>query len=208
MARAKRQEAEISRAQILEVAERHLAAGGPSAVKVQTVGAELGLTDAAVHYHFGNRRGLMEALLRHAGRNIKASLAAASGDGNAPLDFAKIVDRLDDAYRRKDYARLALWLALEEETPPGEGMYRPLAEAVHRARRGKPSFEDTQIAVALLNIVLIGEALAGAAIMAGVGLPGNGKARERLRAMARDLIARHLDLAPAKAAPRGVASRR
>jgi TetR/AcrR family transcriptional regulator, repressor for neighboring sulfatase len=205
MARAKRREAEVSRAEILEVAEKHLAAGGPSAVKVQTVAAALGLTDAAVHYHFGNRRGLMQALLRQAGRNLKASLADASGAAGAPLDFAKIVDRLDDGYRRRDYARLALWLALEEETPPGEGMYRPLAEAVHRARRGQVPFEDTQIAVALLNVVLIGEALAGEAIMAGVGLPGNEKARGRLRAMARDLIARHLDLAPAKRGPRGVA---
>ncbi len=205
MARAKRREAEVSRAQILEVAEKHLAAGGPSAVKVQTVGAELGLTDAAVHYHFGSRRGLMQALLGHAGRNLKANLAAVSGDESAPLDFAKIVDRLDDGYRRKDYARLALWLALEEETPPGEGMYRPLAEAVHRARRDQAPFEDTQIAVALLNVVLIGEALAGEAIMAGVGLPGNEKARERLRMMARDLIGRHLHLRPAKAGRRGAA---
>ena len=204
MARATRQDADIARREILEAAEKHLAQGGPSAVKVQIVAAELGLTDAAVHYHFGNRRGLMQALLRHAGRNIKRNLAATTDEGAAP-DFTKIFDRLDDAYRRKGYARLALWLALEGHQPEGEGMYRPLAENLHSARRGKNSFEDTQLAVALLNIVLIGEALAGEAIMAGVGLPKNERARERLRAMARDMIAGYLDLVPAKTERRRVA---
>jgi TetR/AcrR family transcriptional regulator, repressor for neighboring sulfatase len=201
MARARRREAEASRTEILKTAERHLAAGGPSAVKVQTVAAELGLTDAAIHYHFGNRQGLMRALLRHAGRNIKDSLA----DVTEAADITGVADRLDDAYRRKGYARLALWLALEGVTPEGEGMYRPLVDNVHRARRGKAQLEDTQIAVALLNIVLIGEALAGEAIMAGVGLPKNEKARERLRSLAAGLIAGHLDLVPAKSARQRVA---
>jgi TetR/AcrR family transcriptional regulator, repressor for neighboring sulfatase len=202
MARPKRQTADVSRDEILKVAERHLAAGGPSAVKMQTVAAELGLTDAALHYHFGNRHGLMQALLRQAGRNIKASLdVTANGD----IEFDEVVHRLDDAYRRKNYARLALWLALGGHRPEGEGMYSPLAEALHRARKPGVAFEDTQLTVALLNIVLIGEALAGEAILAGVGLAKNPKARDRLRAMARDLIAGHLALVPAKSRKRRVA---
>jgi AcrR family transcriptional regulator len=205
MARAKRRTADVSQDEILKVAERHLAAGGPSAVKMQTVAAELGLSDAALHYHFGNRHGLMQALLRRAGRNIKASLDV-TADGN--IDFEEVVDRLDDAYRRKNYARLALWLALEGHQPEGEGMYRPLAEALHGAREPAASFEDTQLAVAMLNIILIGEALAGEAILAGVGLPKNPKARDRLRAMARDLIAGHLALVPAKSPKRRVARAR
>jgi AcrR family transcriptional regulator len=205
MPRAKRRTADVSQDEILKVAERHLAAGGPSAVKMQTIAAELGLTDAALHYHFGNRHGLMQALLRRAGRNIKASLDV-TADGN--IDFEEVVDRLDDAYRRKNYARLALWLALEGHQPEGEGMYRPLAEALHGAREPGATFEDTQLAVALLNIILIGEALAGEAILAGVGLAKNPKARERLRAMARDLIAGHLALVPAKSLKRRVAHAR
>jgi AcrR family transcriptional regulator len=205
MARAKRQTADVSQDEILKVAERHLAAGGPRAVKMQTVAAELGLTDAALHYHFGNRHGLMQALLRRAGRNIKASLDVTS-DGD--IDFDEVVHRLDEAYRRKNYARLALWLALEGHQPEGEGMYRPLAEALHRTRKTGTAFEDTQLAVALLNVVLIGEALAGEAILAGVGLAKNPKARERLRAMARDLIAGHLALVPGKSPTRRVARAR
>ena len=207
MAQAKRQDPQVARHQILEVAERHLAEGGPRAVKVQTVGAELGLTDAAVHYHFGNRQGLMQALLRHAGRKMRASLAAATEGGNGALDFDDVFERLDDAYRGKGYARLALWLALEGVQPEGEGMYRPLAEAVHRARKTKASAEDTQLAVALLNIILIGEALAGEAILAGVGLGKVPKARQRLRDMARTLLGDYLAVAPAKARRRVAVAR-
>ena len=52
---------------ILDAAEKRLREGGPEAVRVQHVAADLGVTDAAIHHHFGSRRGLMEALLRFAG---------------------------------------------------------------------------------------------------------------------------------------------
>ncbi len=209
MARAKRQDADTARAAILEIAEKHLAEGGPRAVKVQTVGAALGLTDAAIHYHFGNRRGLMEALLRHAGRNIRASMAAATeSKAGVSVDLDQVVERLDDAYRRKGYARLALWLALEGRRPEGEGMYRPLAEAVHRVRGRSGAFEDSQLAMALLNVFLIGEALAGEAILAGVGLPRTEASRTKLRNLARDLVAGHLGLAVAKGRRRKIPSAR
>jgi AcrR family transcriptional regulator len=59
-----RRSATASRLAILQAAEARLIAGGPDAVRVQPLARELGLTDAAVHYHFGSREKLLEALLR------------------------------------------------------------------------------------------------------------------------------------------------
>ena len=60
-----------ARIAILEVAQTYLIEGGPDAVKVQKIASDLGITDAAIHYHFKNRHNLLEALLKHAGRQLK-----------------------------------------------------------------------------------------------------------------------------------------
>lgn len=62
---------------ILEAAERRLAAGGAEAVRVQSVAADVGVTDAAVHYHFGSRQGLLDAVVRSAGRRLRDGLQGA-----------------------------------------------------------------------------------------------------------------------------------
>ena len=59
---------EASKAAILAAAERRLIREGPEGVRVQRIAADLGMTDAAVHYHFGSREALVEALLRSEGR--------------------------------------------------------------------------------------------------------------------------------------------
>ena len=64
MAKRTRRPAREARQRILEAAEQKLIEGGPDAVRVQTLGRELGITDAAIHHHFGNRDGLLEALLQ------------------------------------------------------------------------------------------------------------------------------------------------
>ena len=201
MAKQQRLRSEDARFAILEAAERRLIEGGPDAVRVQKVGRDLGISDAAIHYHFGNRRGLMEALLRHAGRNLKESLeAGASGwdtqstDSAQAADFAQAAARIGDVYREKGYARLALWLALEGWESEGEGMYRALAERLQTARQGGADFDETRMAVALLNVFLVGEALTGEAFLASVGLPRDEAARARMRDLAVDLISERLGL--------------
>jgi len=193
MDRPVRRTAEEAKAAILEVAERHLAEGGPAAVRVQKIGAELGLTDAAIHYHFGNRDGLMRALLHHAGRKLKKAFQGApKGDG--PHLLEDIVGSLDDTYRRKGHARLAMWLALEGWRSQGSGMFRPITERLHTARPAEAEIDDTAMAVAALNVFMIGDALAGGDMLAGAGLSIDRRTRERLRGFVTAMFAQSLGL--------------
>src|SRR5438552_15301731 len=66
-----------SRQLILEAAEALLRQSGPDAVNVRAVASRVGITDAAINHHFGTRQELLEALLRHGGRRLKAELNAA-----------------------------------------------------------------------------------------------------------------------------------
>ena len=69
--RRRRRSAPEARQAILRAAEKRLVEGGPEAVRVQLVAADVGVTDAAVHHHFGSREGLLEALLRFSGRRLR-----------------------------------------------------------------------------------------------------------------------------------------
>ena len=161
---------EASRQAILETAERHLQADGPEGVKVQRVAHDLGLTDAAVHYHFGNRNGLLEALLRFSGRRFVAEIeAAVAARGPEGFDIPQAAALLTDLYGRRGTARLAMQLMLSGWSPEGEGMLRPLAEWLHAARtrtaaeRGceAPTIEDSQRVIALLSALTFVQALSG-----------------------------------------------
>jgi TetR/AcrR family transcriptional regulator, repressor for neighboring sulfatase len=181
-ARRRRRSVDDARREILDAAERLLAERGPEAVRVQTVARAVGLTDAAVHYHFGNREGLLEALLHDVGRRMKAELAEA--DDHVGLDT--LLDVLDETYRGQGYARLTAWMRLAGWKPTGEGMFRPYAEALHRDRIRRadaagtpsPSLDDTLHLVTLLNLVSWADALTGEEWRRSVGLPATPEARE------------------------------
>lgn len=209
MSGTKRRRAQDARSAILDVAERHLASGGPAAVRVQKVAEELGLTDAAVHYHFGSRSKLMAALLRNAGRKLRAKFEEAPVAAAQTGVLAVMMDQLDEIYRRKGYARLAMWLALDGWRAEGTGLHRPMANRLQEARGAGADAEETVLAVAALNVFMMGDALAGEEMLAAAGLATDEESRRRLRGFFLDLLSARLGLAserqdrpPAKAAKR------
>lgn len=187
-----RRDRDEARRAILEAAEKHLREGGPEAVRVQHVAADLGITDAAIHHHFGSRQGLLEALLRFAGRRLRDDLEAIlRGWDGAPEGLERVAERIADVYAVQGHARLALWLALSGWQPAGggPGLFEPLVEAVHRARlraartngRPRPRRRDTQHEVALLNVALAAEPLFGPGFLRSVGLEAGADAQEGFR---------------------------
>jgi AcrR family transcriptional regulator len=173
-----RRSAPASKLAILEAAEARLATGGPDAVRVQPIAHELGLTDAAVHYHFGSREKLLEALLRFSGRRfVEAMTAALEADGGEGFDLARAAVLLQDLYGRQGAARLAMWLHFSGWRPDGAGMLDPLVDALHAARAAEggdpPAREESQYAVAALSSALFTQALTGDAMLRSVGLDGD-----------------------------------
>lgn len=177
-----RRSVEASKQLILDTAERYLIAEGPNGVKVQRIAHDLGLTDAAIHYHFGNRRKLLEALLRFSGRRFVGELIAAiETDDTQSFNLETATTLLSDFYGRKGTARLAMWLNLEGWSPEGAGMLEPLVDWLHKARthqakeRGRPlpRKSDARREIAVLSAVTFSQALAGDALRRSVGLGKN-----------------------------------
>jgi AcrR family transcriptional regulator len=186
---------------ILDAAERRLHDEGPEGVRIQRIAADLGITDAAVHYHFGTREALMDALLRRIGRRLVDDIEATI-ESWAPdqIDVAALSRLFQHAYANERAARLALWLSLAGWRPKGSGMLNSLVERVHRARievaqkanRAAPRKSDTQYAIALLSAAHMHAAMSGEVLLASVAKDPASLDQRDFLDFAVELISRHL----------------
>jgi AcrR family transcriptional regulator len=201
MATRQRRTPQAAKLAILEAAERRLHDEGPEGVRIQRIAADLGITDAAVHYHFGTREALMDALLRRIGRRLVDDIQATI-ESWAPdqIDVAALGRLFQRAYANERAARLALWLSLSGWRPKGSGMLKSLVDRVHRARveaarkaaRPAPRKSDTQYAIALLSAAHMHAAMSGEALLASVAEDPASLDQRDFLDFAVKLIARHL----------------
>ena len=167
-------------------------------MRVQVIAREVGISDAAVHHHFGNRQGLLEALMKYAARSLREETESVLEDWDGePSGLHRIADRIAVIYADRGYARLAVWLSQEGWKSRGSGIFEPLSDAVHRtrlaaARRGggpRPKREDAQFSVALLNLALSADPIMGSGFLRSVALPEDPQTRARFRRwMVRTLV--------------------
>ena len=67
---------EAAKLAILEAAERRLIEDGPEGVRVEHIAADLGMTGAALHYHFGNREALIDSVRRFSAKRLLTDIDA------------------------------------------------------------------------------------------------------------------------------------
>lgn len=156
---------------ILDAAADLLADGGVAAVQMRSVAATVGMTDAGVAHHFQNRENLLQELLRHGGRQLKAAVQDAIeqwlGGGADVLQLAR---SLDDIYRR-GFSELAVALHAAGWRDRGSGILNPLVEALHaqRADLASTPIEDTRLAVAAFHQAIALDVVYGAAFRRSAG---------------------------------------
>jgi len=111
--------------QVLDVAERLVQRRGFNGFSYADVSAELGITKAALHYHFASKGELGEALLRRYTARFMSALAAL--DAGLDDGRAKIAGYIDlySGVLRDDRMCLCGMLAAEYQTLPP-----PMQEAV------------------------------------------------------------------------------
>jgi AcrR family transcriptional regulator len=196
----RRRTAEQARHEILRVAASHLAAGGPDAIRLHAIAREMGVTHQAILRHFRTRDQLVASLLRHAGKRLRETLAAAvAAPEPTPASARTLYGAMDRVYRRRGYARLSARLVLAGGPLTGSGLYRDAADAIHRRRRRgwsgaarSPALEDTRFAVVLLSLVAWADALVGGAMRRAAALPDDELTAQRFRAWFTNLVEDHL----------------
>lgn len=188
----RRRSADSAKQAILEAAERRLIAGGPDAVRVQALARELGMTDAAIHHHFGSRDGLLEALLRFGGRRLRDAVAdVVAARPDAPLDVRALIDGLLPVLEGGGYSWLALWLWAAGWRDTGSGLFDELAVAIERerarrrpartARAARAPSAESRFLAAWLALTLMAEPLFGRPARRSVSLAADAATTERFR---------------------------
>ncbi len=118
-----------TRQRLVAAARRLFAAHGYAGVATDQIGARAGLTRGALHYQFGDKRGLFVAVLEQILRELVADLARDTmegiSEGTAELERGALL--LLEAYGRTEIQRVLLldapqvlgwqeWLALQERS--------------------------------------------------------------------------------------------
>jgi AcrR family transcriptional regulator len=186
----RRRTKETARREILAAAHERLVEGGPPAVRVQLVANDVGVTDAAVHHHFGNRDGLVRELLRSAARDLARQVAdVVEAWQPGGLDLEAMIRTLTRAYHDAGLSRVIAWLVLDGWKPRGRGMFRPIADALRGAgaRRDPPpdaqvdAGEQALFITLLMNQVAWTEAFAGDLFRRATGFPDDPELPARYR---------------------------
>ncbi|MBI3676471.1 MAG: helix-turn-helix transcriptional regulator [Proteobacteria bacterium] len=174
----------------MAAAECLLREDGEAAVTVRSVAASIGVTDAAVNHHFGTREKLLEALLRHGGRQLREQIKSAIAQWqNTGVRVENLVSAIANIYEDGAYASLALRLHLAGWRDRGSGLLDPVVDALHalrteafeRSGSGAPSLKETRFVVGMMHQVLAFDPLFGAAFRRSAGLEDEPSAAQKQR---------------------------
>jgi len=194
-----RRTAEEARERILAVAEAQLRERGPDGLRLEELAREVGISHPAILHHFGNRAGLVRAVVARITRRVQEQIVAALDHDIQPASGATLLDRVFRVMAEPGLARMLAWLSLSRDVDVEiTSSIRDIAEAMHRIRCQRkpelePAFEDTLFTVLLAAMAPIGNAIAGDALRASAGLADDPDADRRFIVWLANLVHRHLD---------------
>lgn len=168
-----RRSAAESQRLILDAAAQLLAEGGVEAVQVRAVARRVGMTDAGINHHFGTRDRLLEALLRHGGRQLRRSVQDVQSRWlDDEHGVRALVDALAGVYRQ-GYAELALALHVAGWRDHTTGLLDPVVDALHARGGRRRSKAELRLAVAALHQAIALDPLFGSAFRRSAGIPAH-----------------------------------
>lgn len=175
----RRRTAEEARREILDAARVRLAQGGPEAVRLQEVAADVGISHPAILHHFESREGLLQALASRAMEELNDGLVRDIEHDR--LEPGEGIERVFEALSQGDTARILAWRMLsgrDSGAAPARQHMRELVDAVHRrtseAARGTgleaPTWEEAAFCMRLASAAMFGDAILGPLLNASCGV--------------------------------------
>ena len=171
----RRRKPEVVRALALDAGRRLLIAGGPRAITLKAVGAELGMSHANLIHHFGSAEAfqaqLSQSMLQHLTRTV-TELAARHARGEAGV--ATIVDVVFDAYGPAGIGALVAWSALTGEGEGAAGLSQEMDAMVavlEQLVEGRDRSRRAREMIRLATSLAFADSLIGDSLSAKLGEP-------------------------------------
>jgi TetR/AcrR family transcriptional regulator, repressor for neighboring sulfatase len=169
----RRRKAESVREEALAIARRLLISGGPGAITLKAVGAEMGMSHANLIHHFGSaeafRDQLKTAMVEELTRTVTALIRRYEA-GEASV--AEIVDTVFTAYAEGGIGTLVAWSAL---TPAGGDRHgldltiRELVAMLERLIEGPAAPSRARAMVYVVSLLAFGDSLIGKSMAKALG---------------------------------------
>lgn len=202
-----------AREAILVAAERRLLESGPDGIRLQEIGADVGLSHPTVLHHFGTRDGLVTAVVARAMLSLEQELLASFAQEEVDPEKAilRSVERLDEAMRLRGHARLLAWVALAKPDFEKHSILKELVKAIALARRARGDdapFEDSVFGVLLTSSAMFGVAILGAGMLSMMGVEATEPVYARFRRWLTTLFVEHTAISSAPGSRRAATKAR
>jgi len=203
----RRLSSEQAREAILVAAERRLLESGPEGIRLQEIGADVGLSHPTVLHHFGSRDGLVTAVVARAMLSLENELLASFAQEEVDPEKAilRSIERLDESMRLRGHARLLAWVALAKPDFEKQSLLKELVKAIAAARRGRGDdapLEDSVFGVLLTSSAMFGVAILGAGMLSMMGVEATEPVYARFRRWLTTLFVEHTAATSAPASRR------
>lgn len=177
---------------IIAAAAATLREQGPAGLRLQEVAAQAGVSHPTILHHFGNREGLVTAVVRATMHRVGSDIVATLEGAEDSLGPGELLERVYRVLQAKEHGRLLSWLMLSGHRFDEifAVQLQRITDTLHRVRPTGPGREDTLFLVMLAALATFGDAVAGETMYRAVGLDKAGG--HRFRHWLASLLRRHL----------------
>ena len=191
-----RRKPEEARTAILDAAEKLLLEQGLSGLKLAKVAQVVGISHPGVLHHFGSAEGLLGAVHQRISLSLRHSVLDAIANPDADPgsnEIGEILDKLGD-HRTGQLLACLVAAGLDPFPPPEEKGMKRVIERVHDAvGDSEKSYEDTEFAVQLALLAMLGDAILGNSVRARMDVPNVDAATTQFRQKLQELLVAHLN---------------
>jgi TetR/AcrR family transcriptional regulator, repressor for neighboring sulfatase len=168
----RRRKPEAVRKEALEVGRRLLIAGGPTAITLKAIGAEMAMSHANLIHHFGSAEAFQKELKTSMVEELTRNVTELIRHGGVAPDNGKIVDTVFTAYGRGGIGTLVAWLALSKSSDDGHELEPAIAEllaVIESLAEGPGAAMRGRASVLLVSALALGNSLFGKPLAKCVG---------------------------------------
>jgi AcrR family transcriptional regulator len=173
----RRRKPDAVREEALATGRRLLAQGGPGAITLKAIGAEMGMSHANLIHHFGSAEAFQDQLKSALVQELTQNATALVHRYRAgQVRIADIVDTVFAAYSSGGIGTLVAWSAMTKTGHEDHGLNQAILELVtvlEGIMAGPQASSRARAAVSLVTFLALGESLIGDSLAKTMGSDKN-----------------------------------